>query len=1198
MEPWLSYNGTLIGNAVQTLSYLRRGLGGSMFDVAQTGADMNDVSQLGCYCHVEGTEVLDGGRWQRVEDHPSFVGYREAAGCEVRVHGLPFSETVTADHPYWARRLRGYSRRQWSRDEHEPRWVRADELSERHFIGLPIDATVEIPDGLSIELRDPDWWWLLGQWWGDGSVSGSTWAITISVARTDVGVAERLEQIVRRSGRHAYWTEAPGCRHFHFSWRPLARWLKTWQVPGNSRKCPPEWVERLPLDWQAELVRGYVAADGCEGSREVRVGSVYLPGLLALRRMLGRLGVAARIRTEKPQRWDVIEGRRVWCQASYSLGFRQGAERLGYYDEPMSRRGEPFIEDGWLWSRVRDVLALDTVKVCPITTESHDYVTHFGRSHNCDEMNDGPYVDPATDLAAWWDPLKPESDSFLGLIPWTVNVVPSIGRDVSEGGMSGSQLGRMIFGGTLVQVSGVLYSATAAGMEYGERWLIAALRGAVCRDEGCDVGALCILPACPEGAGYTSSSYRTLHRAGLIDYTAAQPTADGVGYYMRNVSFQMRSEFAYLFEDPVPLQLATPMRRNVVTGTAVTGEWPGEAGVRIRVKAGGPNDTGQIRIAGVARKPGTDVCAGPGGFFSAAGWWNWQQQGVPDVQSFYGSGATTITTSTLPGYAKDLTGHGLDLAGNKPPNWFSGTKYLQIPDGNGGLSTPDSVNLSITGDLAIEVGVSIASLALGATGFYDLSSKWDGGAGQSSWLLRYNRTTSAIEFLHSSNGTATVSTASFPWYISADIAASVGGVDPPVRVWFRADLDVVNGASHTKSLYISTDGTNYSLVGQQTIAGTTAVFDSTTAVWFCGRPSGGFFHGGFYAGRIGAGLWPSPTIRADPNIDTDADPTSATFSDGTQTWTIVRPALGAKPAVVYRSLGIAGVEATTFPHNVLLGRSASFTGIPAPGQIGDFRASEAFTVVWYGKLWGTTTGQTLAGRRMNGPTGAGWELRRGATANTPQAVITDGTATVTATGPVVTQGQPVVIAMVRSIVADSLRVYTNAVGGSAVSDTTTGDLFLAPAYLALGGLYDIQNQIYGSEADAEEYGFAVFHGVEMTAAQLTEVGARMALATPPSLVDACFDVLVDSIPAGATLTLNGATHQIEVRRDSDSELLGGIGYLDLSAPMSWPEQGPCAEVCYSVDPNYYPVLTQYRQTVDGVSNTNTTVTIEQINREV
>lgn len=807
----------------------------------------------------------------------------------------------------------------------------------------------------------------------------------------------------------------------------------------------------------------------------------------------------------------------------------------------------------------------------------------------CDEMNDGPYVDPATDVAAWWDPLKPESDSFLGFVPWTLNVVPSIGRDVQAGGMRGSQLGSMIVGGTLVQVTGILYAATEAGMEYGERWLIAALRNVVCAGEGCDVGALCILPACPEGAGYASSAFRTLYQTGLIDYTPASPVADGVGWYMRQVSLQMRSELPYLYEDPVPLAIAQSMRRNPVVGTAVTGEWPGEAGVRIQVKAGGPNDIGLVRIGGVARKPGTDVCTTLGGFFGATSWHNFAQQG--DMFELELSGSEF----RLPGYAEDLTGHGLYMTAlsSIPQQIYSGVKYLYIPDGASNLSTPDSVNLSVTTDLAIEVCVGLQTLAAGATGFYDLCSKWDGGAGQSSWLFRFNRTAGTLEFLHSANGTATVSTASVPWDLDAFQLQSLSGVDTPVRVWFRVDLDVVSSTNHVKTFYLSSDGTNYSQIGQVTTAGTTAIFDSTTAVVFCGRPTGGFFRGNFYSGRIGAGLWPSPTIRADPNIDTDADPTSATFSDGTQTWTINRPATGGKAAVVYRSLTVAGLDTTIVPHHVLVGRASTFAGVRQPGQIGDFRAGESFTVCWYGKAWGTTIGQTLVGRRMNGPTGAGWELQRGGAANTPRALITDGTATAIASAAgAFTQGQPVMVSMVRDVVADTLRVYVNTTSGTPVTDTTTGDLYSIPAYMAWGGLYDIQNQIYGSESDAEEYGLAVFHGQALTQGQLTEVLARMASTVRPTVPVPCFDVMVESIPAGATLTIDGATHKVEVRRDSDGVLLGGLGYLDLSTPMSWPEQGPCAEVCYSVDPSVYPA------TVDAVQNTNTTVTIEQFNREV
>jgi hypothetical protein len=85
----------------------------------------------------------------------------------------------------------------------------------------------------------------------------------------------------------------------------------------------------------------------------------------------------------------------------------------------------------------------------------------------------------------------------------------------------------------------------------------------------------------------------------------------------------------------------------------------------------------------------------------------------------------------------------------------------------------------------------------------------------------------------------------------------------------------------------------------------------------------------------------------------------------------------------------------------------------------------------------------------------------------------------------------------------------------------------------------------------------------------------------------CFDVEA-TVPPGAELVIDGATRTVEVRRLGDGALIGGIDALNIVGPMVWPEMGPCAEVCWSVDP----------ATNGVVLNDDTTVSIEQINREV
>lgn len=824
---------------------------------------------------------------------------------------------------------------------------------------------------------------------------------------------------------------------------------------------------------------------------------------------------------------------------------------------------------------------------------------------SCDELIPvGGYHNPVTDDAPWWDPLKPESDSFLGFMPLTINVVPKVSRTVTGAGINGVSLSRLGLGGAVIQVSGYLVSASAAGMEYGERWLISALRNQ-CVAEGCDVGTVCVLPSCPEGVGYSPSSFRTLYRAGLVDYTPAAPVGDVPSWYVRQVSFQIQSELPYLYEDPVPLAVALPLGYGPVVGSAVTGQWPGEAGVRIKIAAGQPNALGPVRVTGAPHRAGAG-CAGT--YSGAAAYYNVDRQFTSpynvslalDPQLQGGSFPDQVVAEDAYHSIVDLTGHGWTLFGWGSPNGnayrpvlkYDGIKYLWIPDGNSLLSAPDTVGLSVTGNLALEVDVEVPSWGYGTTGFYDFVGK-EATASTFSFLFRWNRTLARLELIHSTNGTALV-TGSVPW--APEDLGYLNDLRVPPRYRFRSELNVANGV---KTFYVSTDGVTYALIGSTPAGAATSVFDSTSSVVFVGRfagPSVGYFRGKFYKGFVGSGLWSTATTvaKGDPNIDTDGVHTSSSMSDGVNTWTIVRPGSGAKAALVWRGMAIIG------PDSQQEGYYLSWQLKPGALQllphVGQVAAGDSFTVMVYGKAWGSSTGQTLASDRLAG--GGGWELRRGAVANTIQAVLVDNaghTVTASAAG-AFTAGTPFVAVLRRDVAADTLTALLGIQAGAPVTDTTT----TAPdggdnVPFVIGATKDVAFTSAGgsfagglSQADFEFYGAAVFYRA-LTNAELTVEINNMAVVSAPNVgqPSTCFDTTA-TLPAGTELTIDGATHSVELRRQSDGVLIGGLDVLTLSGPMTWPEMGPCTEVCWTVD----------AAVAGGLHNTDSKVTIEQFNREV
>lgn len=208
----------------------------------------------------------------------------------------------------------------------------------------------------------------------------------------------------------------------------------------------------------------------------------------------------------------------------------------------------------------------------------------------------GSYVSPSADPAPWYDPAKSESTQFLGFVPWRLDLVPSMARTTGPSGIYGSSMGRLALAGNIVQGSGWLVAATQAAQEYGERWLLAALRSqspAGCA--GCDLGVATILPACPDGS---SAAFQNLYRCGIVDYTAAQPVDDATPFtYFRQVSFQLRSELPWIFYTPAILVATTTTFP--ASATTTTGTWPGEAGIKFTINTGTVGNVGPLLIQGV-----------------------------------------------------------------------------------------------------------------------------------------------------------------------------------------------------------------------------------------------------------------------------------------------------------------------------------------------------------------------------------------------------------------------------------------------------------------------------------------------------------------------------------------------------------------------------------------------------------------------
>lgn len=344
-------------------------------------------------CHAAGTPIIDGEWRGAVEDHPTATVAYTRSGRTIRVHGLPFAESVSDEHRYWVReRCRSITQRRAAEigatghsvgQDLAPQWVEAQRIKPvQHEIGYPIDYTERpVADGIASN-QDA---WILGYAWGNGHFGGAANQVCLSIPNARPDIIHDIETYAKAQG----WCGKPrlrqGCVQITFSHPALRAALADFKRDGWAQKVPPVWAEEAPLDWQRALVAGYYTADGNVDTTEgCIISSVSLDGLLGLRQILARLGVASSIRRgSDPSLRNIIQGRKVNAQESYTLRFVEGAAQFDLPAPRFQRSLHPYLEDGILWSRVQSTSEWEG-EVWPITTDSHQYLTAFGRSHNCD----------------------------------------------------------------------------------------------------------------------------------------------------------------------------------------------------------------------------------------------------------------------------------------------------------------------------------------------------------------------------------------------------------------------------------------------------------------------------------------------------------------------------------------------------------------------------------------------------------------------------------------------------------------------------------------------------------------------------------------------------------------------------------------------------------------------------------------------
>lgn len=228
------------------------------------------------------------------------------AAATVRVGCLE----ATPDHPFWTRRaIHGYNakRNRVRLGLAEPAWVGYGSAgAEGLYVALPSSAdALPLPENPLVAQPDP--WWMVGRWLGDGWANPGRGEVMICCGAHESDVlAERLGEHWRRDDTRT------GSR-FTRSSSAVAGWLVRHYGSGAAGKRLPGWAFGMDTKDRAALLDGYLSADGhavAEGRKWV-VGSVSRELATSVRLLATGLGYTTALYRQERTRDATIEGRRV-----------------------------------------------------------------------------------------------------------------------------------------------------------------------------------------------------------------------------------------------------------------------------------------------------------------------------------------------------------------------------------------------------------------------------------------------------------------------------------------------------------------------------------------------------------------------------------------------------------------------------------------------------------------------------------------------------------------------------------------------------------------------------------------------------------------------------------------------------------------------------------------------------------------------
>lgn len=387
------------------------------------------------FCHKKGTMIQTEQGHHLVEHYHTKGESRIEQGVKVSLFGLIRDEIVTKEHRYMTiSKIKKVHKHYLKNKERkaeityqytEPQWKEAQHLSFKKKLGNQqtsydyiikyIDYTIEKPKSFIkkthiIEKRNKkgqiiktkiiekeqfhkhinkqSFWYLYGLYLADGSSDNNK--ITYYF---DSRKKELIDIFLNHCNKLNYKTCIIKVKNKNLITISINDSLFSQfcsnNHKGNSIKNIPEWILKIDIKFQKQLLKGYINGDGYidKKNNQIRINSINEDAINKLGYICERLNLPYHIRyTRKKEMLQIIEGFNsiFLSNIQYELRLSQNVKKVLGYNIKDTKSNQVFIKDGILYRQVKSVEFLNEFnEFIPIQTPSHTYNTQFGLSHNC-----------------------------------------------------------------------------------------------------------------------------------------------------------------------------------------------------------------------------------------------------------------------------------------------------------------------------------------------------------------------------------------------------------------------------------------------------------------------------------------------------------------------------------------------------------------------------------------------------------------------------------------------------------------------------------------------------------------------------------------------------------------------------------------------------------------------------------------------